>query len=252
MKLSIIIPVYNEEKTLDVLYEQISKVPFSVEVEIIYIDDCSIDNSKTIIEALAVKDPRVKMIFKDKNEGKGSALSSGIDIASGDIIVVQDADLEYDPFELPQLIQLILNDTADVVYGSRFSAVSSQVVRYGHYLGNKALTVFSNLLSDIRLTDMETCYKCFKADIVKNMVIESKRFGFEPEVTAKIAKLSIRIHELPISYNQRSYAEGKKIGVKDGIEALWLIIKYNLLCNKQSYIKTSMPSKYLGETGIFK
>jgi len=252
MKLSIIIPVYNEEKTLNVLYEQINKVPFLVDLEIIYVDDYSVDNSRTIIKQLADKDTRIKMIFKELNEGKGSAVKDGIDNASGDILVVQDADLEYDPFQLPQLIKLIIDNKADVVYGSRFSAVSSQVVRYFHYLGNQTLTVFSNLLSDIRLTDMETCYKCFKADIIKNIVIESKRFGFEPEITAKIAKLSIRIHELPISYNQRSYAEGKKIGVFDGIEALWLIIKYNLLCRKKSYIKKSMPLKYLGETGIFK
>lgn len=250
MKLSIIIPVYNEEKTLNDIYQQVINVSFPIEIEIIMIDDCSKDSSKKIIEDIAKKDSRVKYVLKEKNEGKGSALFAGFEKAEGDIVIVQDADLEYSPLEIPKLVQMIVDNKADVVYGSRFSSMSTQVVKFYHYLGNKFLTLISNLFTDLRLTDMETCYKAFRADIIKNIIIENKRFGFEPEITAKISKLNIRIHELPISYNQRSYSAGKKIGIKDGFEAIWCIIKFNLFFNSESF-KKGMPEKFLNRKGLF-
>ncbi|EKD26730.1 MAG: glycosyltransferase, partial [uncultured bacterium] len=199
MKLSIVIPVYNEEKTLNIIYKKICDVKFPVDLEMIFVDDCSRDKSADIIRSIEKNDSRVKAIFKPNNSGKGSTLKQGIEQASGDIIIVQDADLEYNPAEIPALLNLIIENKADVVYGSRFSSLSSQVGRFYHYLGNKVLTMFSNFCSNIRLTDMETCYKAFRADIIKNVIIESERFGFEPEITAKVAKLCCSIHELPIS-----------------------------------------------------
>jgi glycosyltransferase involved in cell wall biosynthesis len=223
-----------------------------MDLEMVFVDDCSKDSSREILKRLATGDSRIKAIFKEKNEGKGSALQRGFEEATGDIIIVQDADLEYNPREIPSLLQPIVEDKADVVYGSRFSHMSSQVVRFYHYLGNKCLTLCSNFFSDIRLSDMETCYKCFKAEIIKNTIITSLRFGFEPEITAKIAKLNLRIHELPISYNQRSYAEGKKIGIKDGFEALWYILKFNLFTTSSESFKPGMPAKYLKTSGLYK
>ena len=194
MKLSIVIPVYNEEKTLRSVYQSLTQVDFRVnEVEIIFVDDCSKDHSKTIIEDLAKNDPRIRYFFKEKNEGKGSALQMGIQNTSGDIIIVQDADLEYNPEDMVPLVQLIINNKADVVYGSRFSSMSSQVCRFYHYLGNKILTVFSNFFSDIRLTDMETCYKCFRAEIIKNIIITSKTINDRLSVQRTIIR-HIKIH----------------------------------------------------------
>lgn len=251
MKLSLVIPIYNEEQSLESVYQRLTKVNFQTEIEFIMVDDCSRDNSRRIIETIAAADPRVKAIYKPVNEGKSSALASGFKEVTGDIVIVQDADMEYNPHEIPSLVSMILDDKADVVYGSRFSSMSTQVVRFYHYLGNKFLTLLSNFFSDIRLSDMETCYKVFRAEIIKNIVIESKRFGFEPEVTAKISKLNIRLHELPISYQQRSYAEGKKIGVKDGFEAIWCIIKYNMLLSPSACYLSTMPEKYLNRKGLY-
>ncbi len=252
MKLSLVIPVYNEERTLEILYRILSEIDFKMDLEMVFVDDCSEDSSREILKRLAAADSRIKAIFKEKNEGKGSALQRGFEEVCGDIVVVQDADLEYNPREIPSLIQLIVEDKADIVYGSRFSHMSSHVVRFYHYLGNKFLTVCSNLFSDIRLSDMETCYKCFKVEIIKNTIITSMHFGFEPEITAKISKLKLRIHELPISYNQRSYAEGKKIGIKDGFEALWYIFKFNVLTTASECFKSGMPVKYLEPSGLYR
>jgi len=251
MKLSIVIPVFNEEATLEDIYREIDRVSFSIDFEIIMVDDCSGDGSKKIMEKLQKEDSRIRCIYKEKNEGKGSAIQRGFKEVSGDIVVVQDADLEYSPNEIPSLIQLIIEDKADVVYGSRFSSMSTQVVGFYHYLGNKFLTLTSNFFSNIRLTDMETCYKCFRADVIKNTVVTSRRFGFEPEITAKIARLSCRIHELPISYSQRTYSQGKKIGFKDGVEALWCILKFNLLVKDQDCFLETLPEKYLKRKNLF-
>jgi glycosyltransferase involved in cell wall biosynthesis len=212
--LSIVVPVFNEEKTLKKIYKAIKAVNFPLSIEIILVDDCSSDGSRKIIDEIAANDPCVRKVFKEKNEGKGSAVQEGIKCSKGDFIIIQDADLEYNPEDILKLLPKIMNDVADVVYGSRFSPMSSQVVRYYHYLGNCFLTTVSNLFTNIQLTDMETCYKLFRDDIIRNIRLESKRFGFEPEVTAKISKLNCRIHELPIRYHQRSYDEGKKIGIK--------------------------------------
>ena len=172
MKLSLIIPVYNEERNLELIYHKLVQVRFPTEeVEFVFVDDCSKDASKTIIQKLASADPRIRTVFKEVNEGKGSALKRGIEEATGDFLIIQDADMEYDPFQIPSLVQMLIEDKADVVYGSRYSTMSSQVVRFYHYLGNKFLTLLSNMMSDIHLTDMETCYKCFRADIIKNIII---------------------------------------------------------------------------------
>jgi glycosyltransferase involved in cell wall biosynthesis len=251
MKLSIIIPVYNEVGTLKAIFQRLTDVSFPVDLEFIMVDDCSSDGSRDVITELAAKDPRIQPLFKEKNEGKSSALAAGFKQVTGDFAIVQDADLEYDPSDIPALLQLLIENRADVVYGSRFSHRNSQVVRFYHYLGNKLLTLCSNFMSDIRLSDMETCYKCFRSEIIKNIIIETKRFGFEPEVTAKIAKLELRIHEMPVTYNQRSYAQGKKIGVWDGFEALWCILKYNKMVSPKSCFTSELPAKYLRRHGLY-
>jgi len=232
-KISIVIPIYNEEKTLKEIIAVVEKADtFGLQKEIILIDDCSKDKSREILEEYKNKH---KVILHKKNQGKGGALQTGFKRATGDIILVQDADLEYDPNEYVNLLKPILDGKADVVYGSRFmGGQAHRVLYFWHYLGNKALTTFSNMLTNLNLTDMETCYKIFKKEILDQITpnLESKRFGFEPEITAKIAKLSkrdrCRIFEIGISYAGRTYAEGKKIGMKDGFEAIWCILKYNL------------------------
>ena len=224
MKLSIIIPCYNEEKTIKKLIEAVRKSPVK-DKEIIVIDDCSRDGTREILKEFN----DLKIIYHAKNKGKGAALRSGFKIATGDICIVQDADLEYDPQEFPNVIEPILQDKADVVFGSRFqSGRPHRVVYFWHRVGNGLLTLLSNLLTDLNLTDMETCYKAFKSEIIKNIRIEEKRFGFEPEITAKISKKNYRIFEVGISYYGRTYKEGKKIGWKDGFQAILCILKYNL------------------------
>tara|TARA_Y100000991_G_scaffold124658_1_gene93924 strand:- start:618 stop:1325 length:708 start_codon:yes stop_codon:yes gene_type:complete len=224
--LSVIVPCFNEISTIEEVIDKILKSPVNPK-EIIIVDDFSTDGSREYLKML--KNKKIKIIFHQKNLGKGAALASGINLAEGEIVIIQDADLEYDPNEYPNVLGPILSGKADVVYGSRFQGGQPhRVVYFWHRIGNGFLTIFSNLFTDLNLTDMETCYKAFKTEIIKKIMIEEKRFGFEPEITAKISKLNCRIYEVGISYYGRTYREGKKIGWKDGIRAIYCIIKYNL------------------------
>ncbi|NOR53199.1 MAG: glycosyltransferase [Candidatus Aminicenantes bacterium] len=224
MKLSVIIPVYNEKNTIEEIIHRVLNVEIGLEKEIIVVDDCSQDGTREILEGL--NHPNIKVYFHSKNQGKGAALQTGFSKAEGDIILIQDADLEYDPREYPILLEPILDGRADAVYGSRFLGGPHRVLFFWHYIGNRLLTTFSNILSNLNLTDMETCYKAFKGEILNKITIKSKKFGFEPEITTKLAKLKCRIYEVPISYSGRDYSEGKKIGWKDGIAAIFHIIRF--------------------------
>ncbi len=228
MKLSIVIPCYNEKNTIQNILEVVRKVPIA-DKEIIVVDDCSKDGTRHVLQN-ELKHLIDRLILHEVNQGKGAALRTGFQAAKGDIVIVQDADLEYDPFEIPTVIEPIANGKADVVFGSRFlGAGPHRVVYYWHRLGNMVLTTLSNMFTNINLTDMETCYKAFKREIIQSIKIEENRFGFEPEITAKLSKIKeIRIYEVGISYYGRTYAEGKKIGWKDGVRAIWCILKYNL------------------------
>ena len=228
MKLSIVIPCYNEKNTIQNILEVVRKVPIQ-DKEIIVVDDCSKDGTRNVLQN-DLKHLVDRLILHEVNQGKGAALRTGFQAAKGDIVIVQDADLEYDPFEIPMVIEPIAQAKADVVFGSRFlGSGPHRVVYYWHRLGNMVLTTLSNMFTNINLTDMETCYKAFKREIIQSIKIEENRFGFEPEITAKIAKIKeIRIYEVGISYYGRTYAEGKKIGWKDGVRAIWCILKYNL------------------------
>jgi len=229
--LSVVIPVYNERKTIESIFNKVYEN--KLVTEIIIIDDCSTDGSFEIIKNLVKeKSPKKKVQIiisqNKKNIGKGGSLRSGFKLASSEVIIIQDADLEYNPKEYSNLIQPIVDNKADVVYGSRFIGGTHRVLYFWHYIGNKTLTLLSNIFSNLNLTDMETCYKMFKREILMNFELTSNRFGFEPEFTAKIAKANLRIYELPISYDGRTYKDGKKITWKDGIAALYHIIYYNL------------------------
>ena len=228
MKLSIVIPCYNEKNTIQNILEVVRKVPIE-DKEIIVVDDCSKDGTRNLLQN-ELKHLVDRLILHEVNEGKGAALRTGFQAAKGDIVIVQDADLEYDPFEIPTVIDPIAKGKADVVFGSRFlGAGPHRVVYYWHRLGNMVLTTLSNMFTNINLTDMETCYKAFRREIIQSIKIEENRFGFEPEITAKLTKIKeIRIYEVGISYYGRTYAEGKKIGWKDGVRAIWCILKYNL------------------------
>ena len=227
MKLSTIIPCYNEVNTIEEVINAVRKLHYDNK-EIILIDDFSKDGTRELIRN-SIETKVDKVIYHNKNFGKGAAIRSGIKVATGDIVVIQDSDLEYKPEEILKVIEPILDGKADVVYGSRFvGATPHRVLYYWHSLGNKLLTTLSNMLTNITLTDMETCYKAFKREIIQSITIEENRFGFEPEITAKVARMNCRIYEVGISYYGRTYEEGKKIGWKDSISALRCIIKYNL------------------------
>ena len=231
MKLSVVIPCYNEEQTVLQIVKKVQGVLVDNEYEIIIIDDFSTDNTKQVIDSIIANDNSVKAVCHDKNKGKGAALRSGFNMSSGDVIIIQDADLEYDPIEYKKLLKPIMTGKADVVYGSRFkSGAEARVLYYWHRLGNFFLTWLSNMFTNLNLTDMETCYKVFRKEVLDQIIIEEDRFGFEPEITAKIAKIRprIRIYEVGISYYGRTYEEGKKITWKDGIRAIYAILKYNL------------------------
>jgi glycosyltransferase involved in cell wall biosynthesis len=224
MLLSIVIPAYNEENFLPEVLRRVKEAPY--DKEIIVVDDASSDGTRRFLEGL--EDDGIKVILHQKNAGKGAAVRSGIAIATGEVIVIQDADLEYDPKDYPVLLAPILEGKADVVYGSRFLGGPHRVFYFRHYVGNKIVTLLSNIFSDLNLTDMETGYKAFAREALDGITIESNRFGFEPEITAKVARKGCRVYEVPISYHGRSYREGKKITWKDGVKALFTIVKYNL------------------------
>ena len=227
MKISIIIPCYNEAQTIEILVNKILNIK-DLNYEIIIIDDASNDGTKKIIEN-KLRDKVDKIIFNKKNYGKGFSIREGIKISEGEIILIQDADLEYSPSDYKKLLNPIINKDADVVYGSRFiSSSEKRVLYFWHSLGNKLITLMSNFLTNLNLTDIEVCYKVFKSEVIKSIHLKENRFGFEPEVTAKISKLNLKIFEVGISYNGRKYSEGKKITWKDGFSALRCIIKYNL------------------------
>ena len=223
MKLSIVIPVYNEKKTLSELVSRVEAV--NLEKEIIIIDDASTDGTRDLLKKYEGQE-RFKVIYQSKNAGKGSALRAGFEKAEGEIIIVQDGDLEYDPKEYPQLIKPILDGRADVVYGSRFLGGTHRVFFFWHYVGNKVLTTISNMCTNLCLTDMETGYKIFRREVLDAFTLKCNRFGFEPEFTSKVAHHSFRVYEVPISYSGRGYEEGKKIDWKDGVAALWFIFRF--------------------------
>ena len=234
--LSVVIPVFNEERTLSIIVEKLLILPNLL--EIIIVDDCSTDNTPQIAQHLTATSNLIKYVRQPHNQGKTEALKTGFGLTVGDIVIVQDADLEYDPADIPEVIAPILEGFADVVYGSRFMVKrATRVLYFYHYLANKGLTFISNLLTNLNMTDVETCYKAFRGEIIRNLIITSDGFGFEIEVTAKVAKLNCAFYEVPISYYGRTYEEGKKITYRDGIAALFYILRFNLFCSREKSFK---------------
>jgi len=225
--LSVVIPCYNEVSTARALLERVRSVPLRLEV--IVVDDGSTDGTRELLKRLEEEGLIDQLVMHEKNAGKGAALRTGFAKATGDVVVVQDADLEYDPHELPLLLAPILAGQADAVYGSRFLGGPHRVLFFWHSVGNRLLTLLSNMFTDVNLTDMETCYKMVRRELLQSLPLSADRFGIEPELTARLAQSGARIYELPISYHGRSYAEGKKIGWRDGVSALWSIVRYNML-----------------------
>jgi len=227
MKLSVLMPVYNESRTLATIVKRVLDAPVDLEIEILGVDDASTDGSWQILSDLAKEDGRIKCVRHHKNRGKGAAIRTAIKMMSGDLALIQDSDLEYDPADYPRLLKPILEGRADAVFGSRFaSSPERRVLLYWHSLGNKILTWLTNMLNDLNLTDMETGYKAIRADVLRSLRLESERFGIEPEMTTRLARWGARIYEVPISYDGRTYAEGKHIGWRDGVQAIWLLFKY--------------------------
>ncbi|MGB6689355.1 MAG: glycosyltransferase family 2 protein [Terracidiphilus sp.] len=227
MKLSVVMPVYNERATLRTMIERVLAVP--IEIELLCVDDGSRDGSREILSEVERQHPQVRVFLQPRNIGKGAALRRGISEATGNFVVIQDADLEYDPTDYHQLVGPLLADKADVVYGSRFlGGGPHRVLYFWHSVGNRLLTLISNCLTNINLTDMETCYKAFRREVIQSIPIEENRFGFEPEITVKVARRNLRIYEVGVSYFGRTYEEGKKIGWKDGFRALYCLVKYSL------------------------
>jgi glycosyltransferase involved in cell wall biosynthesis len=222
--LSVVIPVYNERRTIEEILRRVLEVPF--EKELIVVDDCSTDGTREFLRGFS--HPQVRVIFHERNQGKGAALRTAIGQARNDVVLIQDADLEYDPGEYGRLVEPIEKGEADAVYGSRFLSGPHRVHMYWHYVGNRLLTMLSNMCTNLNLTDMETCYKAFRREVIQSLTLEEDRFGIEPEMTAKLAAGGWRIYEVGISYSGRTYAEGKKIGWKDGVRAIYCIVKYNL------------------------
>ena len=229
--LSVVVPVYNEKKTVGALVDAVLDAPFPIGIdrEVVIVDDGSTDGTLEELQRFS-NDPRVRQLTSPVNRGKGAALRRGFAEAKGEFVIVQDADLEYDPREIGKLLAPILEGKADVVFGSRFTGSDAhRVLFFWHYVANKGLTLLSNMFTNLNLTDMETCYKLFRTDVLRRIRIEEDRFGFEPEITAKVARLSVRIYEVGIGYSGRTYDEGKKIGWRDGVRALWCILKYGFL-----------------------
>ena len=225
MKLTVVIPVYNEVDTLLHLLDRVQEV--AIEKELVLVDDCSTDGTRELLRRTSLP-ANVRVLYHERNQGKGAALRTGFASATGDVVIIQDADLEYDPQEYPKLLKPIVDGRADVVFGSRFAGGEThRVLYFWHFMGNKFLTLASNAFTNLNLTDMETCYKVFRREVLQRITVEENRFGFEPEITAKVAKLGVRIYEVGISYDGRTYEEGKKIGWKGGVRALWCIVKYN-------------------------
>ena len=238
--LSVVMPAYNEAMTISTVVGQVLAIQFLL--ELIIVDDCSSDETPNIISSLAASDPRIRYVRQEKNLGKTEALKTGFALTIGDIVIVQDADLEYDPREIADVIGPIVENRADVVYGSRFMVKkAARVLYFSHYLANKALTFLSNMFTNLNMSDIETGYKAFRGDIIRNLLITSKGFGFEVEVTAKVAKLGCAVYEVPISYYGRTYDEGKKIGMKDGFAAIWYIFRFNLMSGLSGSFKEIPP-----------